>query len=462
MKKKNKQIKKSVKGDSNNLPEVDVIFIQNHKVPIQAGEYSIAVNQSVNDKNKIKINESFKSEYTFAAAAERFSLDPADIRLVFPPKDSQGEFLNNLPHIIFTKRTLPWVRSVYSNNLTPDPSDGDLPSWMALLLFTDDDPMPQVQAKTRADLVSDNFDNNILSYPDVELDYGEKIDDPCAIIDIPVSLFNAIVPSVDDLNYLNHARQINLKDSQTSKTKEFSDFSVVVGNRLPEPGKNSTVHLVSLEGFSDYLPDDDGNPSSNMPEGIEYIRLASLYSWKFFSDEVHQSFKSLLENLNASPSVLTIPVNQNNGSLDQEVKNALEMGYTAMSHHTRQNDKTVSWYKGPLVPYKVSEICVFPQDSADSLVHYNPHTGMFDVSYSAAWTLGRQIALANKEFSLALYNWRNQNKQNAVIELNNQILSAALSNTLNIEKKSSNQSSSLTREGLSMVEEIVNKKKKKG
>jgi hypothetical protein len=44
--------------------------------------------------------------------------------------------------------------------------------------------------------------------------------------------------------------------------------------------------------------------------------------------------------------------------------------------------------------------------SADAASAYDPDTGLFDISYAAAWQLGRMLALGSKSFSVALHNWR--------------------------------------------------------
>jgi hypothetical protein len=74
----------------------------------------------------------------------------------------------------------------------------------------------------------------------------------------------------------------------------------------------------------------------------------------------------------------------------------------------RQGEKTVSWYRGPLVPLnhdKPKQI-QDPVSCADELLRYDPNTGLFDVTYAAAWQLGRLLALQNQSFALALQRAR--------------------------------------------------------
>jgi len=401
---KSNKIKKSAESQ---MPELMVTFIENHKVPLECGKYNISLKHVVSDKSKTRVNETFQSEYGFAIQGERFSINSADIRLMFPPKNSQGEFLNNLPHIIFNKHTLPWIRTSAA-----DKESGEtLSTWLALLLFTQDDPLPDTQDKTIKDLFAKNLDSNILSYPNVKpLEYGEKEGDACKIVDIPIKLFNAVAPEKNELNYLAHARRIKIEEDDVCLNSR-QDVSVVVGNRLPQKGANSTVHLVSLEGMADYLPDENGNGSSQITGEIEFVRLVSLASWNFFTNDITESFKGIVESLNADSAALSVPLPDDGGDIDPFVINSFSMGYTAMDHHTRQGDSTISWYKGPFLPYAVAQSIDFPKDSADGLLNYDPAVGMFDVSYGAAWTLGRQLALQNKQFSVMLYNVRKRRKQ---------------------------------------------------
>ncbi len=89
------------------------------------------------------------------------------------------------------------------------------------------------------------------------------------------------------------------------------------------------------------------------------------------------------------------------------VKNALKMAYAPMNHALRTGGQTVSWYRGPLTPYAISQSRVkLPIASPDQALAFDPTTGMFDASYAAAWTLGRMLALQDTAFSTALYNWK--------------------------------------------------------
>ena len=90
------------------------------------------------------------------------------------------------------------------------------------------------------------------------------------------------------------------------------------------------------------------------------------------------------------------------------------MGFTAYNHHTRMGADTVSWYRGPLTPYAPQKGINVPVFSSDALLRFNPDTGMFDVSYAAAWQIGQYLGLQSKAYSAALYNWKKQVSKAAV------------------------------------------------
>jgi hypothetical protein len=70
----------------------------------------------------------------------------------------------------------------------------------------------------------------------------------------------------------------------------------------------------------------------------------------------------------------------------------------------------VSWYAGPLspgppVPAASLEL---PAGCADELLVYHEKLGMLDITYAAAWELGRILALEHREVEIALSAWRRQ------------------------------------------------------
>ena len=439
-----------------------ITFIASHRPPLEDGEYTLTVVQGVKNTNlkapaSAAFDESYVNTRKFQVRGERFSIDSADISSVFPPASSTGEYLDVLPHVVFSRVTLPWERTV------GDAADS---SWLALLLFDENDPIPETKSVLAGDLTPvpfphakdgpdqpSNLPAGTVSYPGLVFDYGEFPYQPCNVIDVPVALFNRIAPGQVDMPWLTHARIVTPEKPQrmglTADAGQVVETSVIIANRLPTRDAHYTVHLVSLEGMASMLPiGDDYKPGAiKLPNGIpaDAVRLVTLTSWSYQPIDPQQSFSSLLKALDAEDNLRVFAIANNSAgtqAADTYVANALHMGYTPLDHQTRQGSKTVSWYRGPFAPFAVApgSILPLPGDdgqpapiaSADQAVRYDPENGMMDVSYSAAWQAGRLLALQDKGFSQALYNWKRGNTQAVVTAFERQVLERELGQALGV------------------------------
>lgn len=293
-----------------------------------------------------------------------------------------------MPHIAFTRSTLPWERQA-------DVSQKGVP-WLVLLLFEDQE-KPDPQIVQLSNLVNPGWQSNTKSgrIPALQLQTGQKTDDQVTVIDVQKQLLQSLLPSLDALASLAHVRvRQNADGSQDEQ-------AIVLGNRLPMRAGTSTVHLVSLEeryvnGSFDYQ---DANNN-------DLIRLVSLKSWSFACVDEKQSFQGLLLNLDRDPSTLRLPVNS-----DVDAEKYLAMGNVLLPHTFREKGKSVSWYRGPLSAAPNATELTLPVRAADELVRYDPTYGLFDISYAAAWELGRLLALQSKQFSTNLYLWKRMHAQ---------------------------------------------------
>ena len=87
------------------------------------------------------------------------------------------------------------------------------------------------------------------------------------------------------------------------------------------------------------------------------------------------------------------------------VRKALALGYAAADYRTRLGERTVAWYRGPLLPVAMQPNPQPPFRDAEAALVYDPDTGMFDVSFGVAWQTGRLLALADREIATALAAW---------------------------------------------------------
>jgi hypothetical protein len=415
-----------------------VEFIQYDIPPLKSGEYTVAVKQTVNQPAPY---DKFEASRRFAVVGERFTIDPAEIESVYPPPLATGEFVDCLPHVAFSRRTLPWERTAVAADITAP--------WLAVLLF-DADQAPAPVQRTAAALFPEGekiavegstetgkgeLPANGVSYPRMNpLDYGESPGDECTTIDVPSAVFAAIAPSAADLPFLAHIRQSDTVDAQ-DHPQVTSTTAIVLGNRTAAPGETAVAYLVSLENMGALLPGDGGRPAAASTP--DFVRLIAHRHWTFVADRGGETLEGLLEGLNptqpgAEPlSTLQVPFAgkrpsaaqvdealkaQEGGALGVEqsrvlVEDALGLGYVPLPHHLRHGGETASWYRGPLSPLAVEATVATPISCPDAVNRYNPQTGMFDVSYGAAWQLGQLLALQSNAYAVALYQWRQEVKR---------------------------------------------------
>jgi hypothetical protein len=448
-----------------------VTFIQQRLPGFADGQYKLTISQHLEDHTgkpipgapskssdggERKPPPPLKQTYTFAVLGDRFGLaNPSSIVCTFPDNAASGEFDTVLPHVVFATPTLPWARSPMDGDHVLPPigqdADGDVPTWLAILVLDADDlaafPGFSITAAdaTIGDLLPASLNSSSslgakLSYfagaKDLSvLDPGDTLTTPIRVLDLPLPLFHDLAPTLDDLSLLAHVRQVSLVSKPTMPGisdigEPAGEFAVVIGNRLPARDKTTIAHLVSLEGLAGLLPTDP--PAAPQPDDAhKVVRLAVLRSWAFTSTGSTAAFTDALLGLNgrdphshddAPVTALRLPQT----STEPVVNAALQLGYVPLDHNLRDGGKTVSWYRGPLVPEAVPPgRLTLPVASADQALIFDPSTGLFDTSYAAAWTLGRLMALQDKAFSTALYAWK-RGLQRQVVDAAEEAVLAAL------------------------------------
>ena len=398
----------------------NITFIQNHVPALEAGEYRIETTQTVS--TNLQTQATYTGQQSFYVSGKRYSLEAGDVNSVFPPLGSEGLYDRVLPHVVLESSSLPWQRST---GYTGEFNYGNQAPWLALLMFDESENVGAPVQVTLGDLVT----YNSTFFPPRTEEPGESDSDPVNVIDIPLNLFNQICPSIIDLQWLAHVRNVSVENKSTSNDSAANDtYAVVIANRLPATDRVSTMHLVSLENYSDYLPSYQ-NQSVNMPVGISQVRLVTLYSWSFKTIPQLQSFGGLLVNADMNPPVLQMPfTNDADGTSDANtaVQNAFGMGYTAMNHQLRNGDQTVSWYRGPLLPLGLPSFLIPPYQNADQLMRYDPTIGMLDATYASAWQLGKLMALHDNSYAQTLVRWKAKQTESVVRALEDAILDEAL------------------------------------
>lgn len=414
----------------------NVVFMENHLPGLESGDYSLSVTQTTagTGEGGHSVSDHFTTTQKFSVLGERWVLGTDRVYSVFPAENHKGDFSNTLAHVVFPAASFPWQRDVGAKASA-------LP-WLGVLAFgaTEAPKLKQVTLGTfkTASLPAGTAPEQMIFY-NFTKETGDHDDAPCQVVDIPVALFNALAPSLEELKYLAHVREVDTTNKavplahhrgfvlQNTPASSQATFSVVVGNRLFRTPDQYRTHLLSFENMGSYLPDSSGKASDQIGAGKTHIRLVSLYHWSFTVVPESRHLSDIIQALDRSPIALRVPAISGSKAGVGEANQALGMGYMPLEHHLRSGGKTVSWYRGPLAPYHVREnIISWPRQSADAQTRYNPDGAMFDLSYGAAWQLGRLLGLKNKKFAQSLYQWKSQNTQATIRELEQQVLAGLL------------------------------------
>lgn len=334
--------------------------------------------------------------FSFRCGADPLCMPQSDVYSVYPPRDAFGTFERVLPNLVFTNKTLPWERDVAKAEKLP---------WLALLLFDETE-----DAAVRSLPSKEAFTPETGRYCPVVYDSSMAAD--CMVLDVAAGLFAGVCPDAGDLSLCAHARCVCRDNKVTEENPPEEWLSVLLSTRYPAavPGgkgiKNS-CYVVSVEQFGEFLTDPSLRAEIAGEQMYTTVRVPLLYSWSFYCATEEFDFKTVFEGLDTS--AFQLPEIRKN-SLPEELRNLLKMGYAPVDHQLRDASSTVSFYRGPFAAYRERDSGMKPKMNGDAWLHYDPDMGMFDISYSAAYCLGRQLALQNGSYSAALHTWRSTDK----------------------------------------------------
>lgn len=396
----------------NGLPVGDIQFYDNYLPALDAGVYRITVEPSIDGIDTQGFFQKIVQE--FEVQGPQFVLDPNDVHGMNPPASASGQYGEILPHIVLNQRVLPWERELAAGEKSTP--------WMALLLFEQSE-LIRTKNKDGVDstLITSTVQELLAASGDTlkpDIDPGPlskaTLESQCNSILIPTDIFAAVVPHREELPYLAHCRQINTGDRAMDETNDNGWFSVVMGNRFPSSGAaggtegtTNVAHLVSLEGFAPYL---NGNPS--FPAGKTKVQLVSLATWSFVSmPAAGESFADLVQNFvkqeDGDPSKLMLKIPVNGDAGNKVVADRLNDGYAPLSYHTFTGEDTFAWYRGPFTPVTPQPLPGGqPLTTASAATIYDAANGIFDLSYAAAWQMGRSLALADPAFAAGVTTMR--------------------------------------------------------
>lgn len=402
---------------SDSVKAKQITFYSQWLPTLSPGEYSVEVEPTLKIGSKVETTAADAIKQVFHVDAPRWALTGSEVYSCYPSPGEIGNFSSTLPHIVFDRCTLPWERSIDGTDATK-PHD----PWLALILLTDSDfdfehkaedkRVRPIQARPLSEILNQK-ETNVIA-PKIRLnDYDDPAAELCQTIDLPAQLFGAVMPRRQDLPYLAHVREVKTDNKETWSLLKEGRFSVVICNRFPETqvtsggskdwGVVNTMLLVSLDGWNEHL-----NNLAALPDD-KVCRLVVLASWRF-TCQGRSTFATAMENLNEKDRenrLLSLKQLNGQGRVLDSVNHALKMGFAPVNHDLSNEDNTISWYRGPLVPMDYTRSMSYVDIScADAALRYNSDTGMFDASYAAAWELGRLLALQDQAFAQALFAFR--------------------------------------------------------
>ncbi|KAF2403811.1 hypothetical protein EJ06DRAFT_554044 [Trichodelitschia bisporula] len=275
-----------------------------------------------------------------------------------------------------------------------------------------DEPIPKDQQVDVVFIPRDNFEDLFCSYtPD-----GSKplVTDPN----------QARIPDLHRYKYLAHVRNINTKNMAGAGVEDEGLYSVIHGHRTgPLDLTEATpfiVHLVTLEGIEDHMRLPLKDPKT-------HIALVSLYSWTYlclppdsvnFTDTMRHIGNSISETgecwLRAPDAVIAsidrTGTAQMPTAFKSRLKERMSDGFMLQRYLLQTGEETISFYRGPLTPRYVPPITAswwpFQSNFSTDYQVLDSSLGIQDLTYSAAWQLGRTLGIADQAFSAALVRLR--------------------------------------------------------
>ncbi|MGK5543607.1 hypothetical protein ACSNOH_02540 [Streptomyces sp. URMC 127] len=386
-------------------PRFSVHFHDNHIPAAPGGLYTITLDHTVSG-GPVGSDDLPPARQQFEIRSPQFTLDGSFVHALHPAPAATGAFEYVLPHITLSRLILPWERAL-------DPAEPGLP-WLALLLFAEeelpDDPKAQGHVRTRTVRELLTRTDGVLT-PDITLDAEvppELHDSTCTTVDVPSDIFAALVPRRADLAHLCHVRKVTDRHAarvrRAGEKLEAGDYAVVVANRFPRTAGRYAAHLVSLEGFAAHLDGTRPDPS--------VVRMVSLHAWSFdAAPDANAHFATLIRHMADDPAGLGLRLRPSTPgtAAPASATDRLDLGYVPVDHALPSGEHSFAWYRGPFTPGVAQRVPV-PEGGhyrhADEALIYLTGTGVFDVSYAAAFTLGRALALSDATLAATVSAFR--------------------------------------------------------
>lgn len=365
----------------------------------------------VRDETDVRGQDNLDETFEFEVSYRRFRLNPEEIHSSYPPAFQTGDYVNHIPQITLMEDTLPWEQEIKVPTGTNNPDEVlELPGMFLLVVKKGEGAVKQKLSPKKWEEASvylgEKLKRSCLQYE------GEQ-EESC--LDVPVPLLKKILPDVRDLPYMAHVRWVKVEDKETRQFITEGHYSSLIANRVPVREDEDVayeVFVVGTLGLEEYYQGQQTDFGKK-----EAVRLGLFYCWEFTSSgknrESGSDFKAILDQLNTG-----YMGNKLERGMTKEIRRlpALEQllrsGFRPFNTQLRSGDKTVTWYKSPLSPFRLSakgqNEAVYGRclSHADAGLTFLPQLGMYDVTDSAAWTLGRLLAMKNQSYLTTLFELR--------------------------------------------------------
>lgn len=413
-------------------------YFDSIRPPLKQGDYEIQLAQNFRERGEgdapdtVLMSDQTAKQY-FTVEGSQWSIDPLTIHARYPPKNQQGVLLDHtLPKIVFQNKSLPWERSISGSITNPNTP------WLGLLMFTEN------EFTTGCRVLEEQNTFNMPSS-------GAVVNTPMDIrvLSVDQTLLRNIAPTVEDLPYLTHALQVNTKDKELCGSDEDGIFSVILGNRVPTKADTAYhVCLVSLEGQQDNLPSmEDANVGPTYVPAIkggakgEMLIIKPIYSynassatnfvlldsWSFrtgdggdFESRMKAlQFRKSIEDSERVGSLGSMSDHATHGDSGLRYEPALlgsdmdpdvtinSFVQTEIIEHDGLSRQCL--YRGPAVAVPVEhEPKLEPYVNSDDARGLESDLEMDVIHHSAAFELGRLLALSDPKFIQTLGRWRHE------------------------------------------------------
>ena len=407
---------------------------------LRGGKYTVDVKQDVKANKTDKI---LTAKQEFYVDAHEFQLPEGEVHSVYPPPGHE-ERAECLPHVVLNTPTLPWEWE--ASNVKSEPGFLENRSrvpWLAVLVFTKEElqlgpadlqgndslfkdiddlkegakQTPTLAVHMRVTDIS-KIRKTVTPVKPHPLDPTDVVTD---VVLLPTELFKEFFAedgsssaderhtNVQPYRFLAHRRDINADGmavaSLMADENDQASFSVVLSHRTgPVDIKEPTAciaHLVSIRGVEGMSrPSDD----------TRFVALSTLHSWSYtVLPPETPSVRDLFEGLGRSSALLQ-PPSVDPKELDagvpidvrERLAARLHDGYALARYRTQTGEATACFIRGPFTPTEVPQKAVRRwsslSTSGQDLQVLDQMLGLMDISRSAAWQLGRALAMADQEF----------------------------------------------------------------